>query len=193
MSTISVPELHDLLADPATTIVDVRSAAEYEAAHIPGSVRIGLDELRVDPHQAATVIPAHAVIVCRSGARAEQACRTIAEAGRDDLRVLEGGLLAWEGAGETVERGPEHWDLERQVRLVAGSLVLAGVLASLAYRPAVLLSGGVGAGLTFAALSNTCAMGSLLARLPYNRRSVDETPLITDRFAQLARRRETAA
>lgn len=193
MSTISVAELHDLLVDPATTIIDVRSAAEYEAAHIPGSVRIGLDELRADPKQAAAALPADAVVVCRSGARAEQACRTIAETGRDDLRVLEGGLLAWERAGETVERGAEHWDLERQVRLVAGSLVLTGVLASLAYRPAALLSGGVGAGLTFAALSNTCAMGSLLARLPYNRRSVAETPLITERFAQLARRRQTAA
>lgn len=188
MSTISVPELHDLLADTATTIIDVRSVAEYEAAHIPGSVRIGLDELRADPKQAAA-FPSNAVVVCRSGARAEQACRTIAETGRDDLRVLEGGLAAWERAGEAVERGAEHWDLERQVRLGAGTLVLA----SPAYRPAVLLSGGVGAGLTFAALSNTCAMGSLPARLPYNRRSVDETPLITERFAQLARRRETAA
>ncbi|MGW7410119.1 hypothetical protein ACWGI9_41655 [Streptomyces sp. NPDC054833] len=32
-----------------------------------------------------------------------------------------------------------------------------------------LIGTAIGGGLTFAALSNTCAMGMLLAKLPYNR------------------------
>lgn len=58
--------------------------------------------------------------------------------------------------------------MDRQVRLVAGSLVLAGILASLRWPKARFLSGAVGGGLTFAALSNTCAMSKVLLKLPYN-------------------------
>jgi hypothetical protein len=128
------------------------------------------------------------VIVCRSGARAEQACRLLAGNGRDDLRILAGGIVAWERDGGPVERGAERWDLERQVRFVAGVTVLAGVIGSRVAPPALFLAGGIGAGLALAALTNTCAMGALLARLPYNRRVSCETPLVTERFAELAER-----
>lgn len=186
MNRISPAELAALLAEHPATVLDVRSAAEYETAHIPGSIRVSLEELRADASTVAALLPDHAIVVCRSGQRAEQACQTLAATGRDDLRLLDGGLQAWERDGHAVARGKERWDLERQVRLVAGSLVLTGVLASLAWRPAVALAGGIGAGLTLAATTNTCAMGNLLARLPYNRDVAGETPRITERFAHLA-------
>ena len=179
--SVSVFELRSVLAEGHATVVDVRSPGEYETAHIPGSVRAGLDEVRADAAGVALALPANAVVVCRGGARAEQACQAVAAVGRDDLRILEGGMLAWERAGEPVERVRQRWDLERQVRLVGGSLVLTGVLASLVFPPAVFLAGGVGAALTLAAVTNTCAMGSILAGLPYNRRGVG----ITERVAQL--------
>jgi rhodanese-related sulfurtransferase len=186
MDRITVAELAELLASRPVPLLDVRSAAEYEAAHIPGSIRVSLDELRDEADTVAALLPDHAVVLCRSGARAEQACRALAATGRADLRSLDGGLQAWERAGLAVTRGRERWDLERQVRLVAGGLVLTGVLASLAWPPALVLAGGIGAGLTFAAVSNTCAMGMLLAKLPYNRDAACETPRITERFAHLA-------
>lgn len=185
MQTVSVSELRSVLAEGHATVVDVRSPGEYESAHIPGSVQVGLDEVRADAAGVALALPANAVVVCRSGARAEQAWQALAAVGRDDLRILEGGIRSWKRAGEPVERGRQRWDLERQVRLVAGSLVLTGVLASLVFPPALFLAGGVGAGLTLAAVTNTCAMGSLLARLPYNRRGVDDVPGITERIAHL--------
>jgi rhodanese-related sulfurtransferase len=187
MQRISPAELADLLADHPVTVLDVRTAAEYETAHIPGSIRVSLDELRAEADTVASLLPDHAVVVCRSGQRAQQACQALAATGRDDLRLLDGGLQTWEREGRSIARGRERWDLERQVRLVAGSLVLTGVLASLAWPPALLLAGGVGAGLAFAATTNTCAMGMLLARLPYNRGAACETPRITDRFAHLTR------
>ena len=45
----------------------------------------------------------------------------------------------------------------------------ASVLASLRFPRARFLAGGVGFGLLTAALTNTCAMGMMLAKLPYNR------------------------
>ena len=109
------------------------------------------------------------VLICQSGARARKARQVLVAAGAQQVIVLDGGMAEWQGAGGATETGRATWVMERQVRLVAGSLVTAGVLASTRWRPTAALSGAVGAGLVFAAVSNTCAMGELLARLPYNR------------------------
>jgi hypothetical protein len=47
--------------------------------------------------------------------------------------------------------------------------VAGSILASLRFPRARFLAGGIGAGLTTAALTDSCAMGAALARLPYNR------------------------
>ena len=90
-------------------------------------------------------------------------------AGHDGVQVLAGGLAAWEQAGLPVERGRPRWSMERQVRGVAGGLVLAGALGGLfGWRPLGALSAAIGGGLLFSALTNTCGMAKVLARLPYN-------------------------
>jgi hypothetical protein len=109
------------------------------------------------------------VLVCRSGVRATQAGQSLAAVGLPSLRVLTGGILAWQAAGAPVNRGAPRWDLERQVRLVAGLTVLISVVLSVLVPPLRYVAGVMGAGLAVAALTNTCLMGRLLARLPYNR------------------------
>lgn len=150
-------------------IIDVRTPAEFEAVHIPGAYNVPLDTLSEHREDLRTHLEEPAILVCRSGQRAAQAEQKLAEVGMDNVHVLEGGIAAWAAAGAPVRRGRQRWDIERQVRLVAGLLVVAGVVASLVWKPARLLSGAVGAGLTVASLSNSCAMGKCLARLPYNR------------------------
>lgn len=59
--------------------------------------------------------------------------------------------------------------MDRQVRLAAGSLVLTGLLAGQRWSAARVLSAGVAGGLVFSAVTNTCGMARILARLPYNR------------------------
>jgi hypothetical protein len=49
--------------------------------------------------------------------------------------------------------------------------VLASILASAAVPALKWIAGLLGAGLAAAALTNTCAMGMLLGKLPYNRGS----------------------
>ncbi|MFJ9766377.1 rhodanese-like domain-containing protein [Streptomyces erythrochromogenes] len=162
--------LQHLLANgDAPRLLDVRTPGEFRTSHIPGAHNVPLSILREHVADLRTHLDGGVVLVCRSGSRAAQAQEALAEAGLADLSVLDGGMLAWEAAGAPVERGEARWDLERQVRLVAGSVVLATGVAGL-FLPGVHLIGtAIGAGLTFAALSNTCAMGMLLSRLPYNR------------------------
>jgi rhodanese-related sulfurtransferase len=150
------------------TMVDVRTPAEFETVHIPGSYNVPLDML--EEHRSDLSHLTHPlVLVCRSGNRATQAERKLSESGPPKVKVLEGGIISWLQAGGAVRRGRPRWDLERQVRLVAGALVISGVLVSLVFEPAKWLAGAVGAGLTVAALTNTCVMGMLLSKLPYNR------------------------
>jgi rhodanese-related sulfurtransferase len=164
-----VRQVRDSIAgDNDVPLLDVRSPAEFETVHIPGSVNIPLDQL--DEHLTALADRGRPlVLVCRSGARATQAQAKLAGVGCVNAAVLDGGVVAWEQAGAPMTRGAQKWDLERQVRLVAGGLVLAFVLASIVVPPLRFVAGAVGAGLVFAALTNTCAMGNLLSKLPYNR------------------------
>ncbi|MET9883284.1 rhodanese-like domain-containing protein [Streptomyces sp. NPDC006430] len=150
-------------------VLDVRTPGEFRTAHIPGSYNVPLDTLREHRAELLTHLDEDVVLVCRSGARAAQAEQALAEAGLPNLRVLDGGMMAWEAAGAPVNRGEARWDLERQVRLIAGSIVLVTGVVGVFVPGAHLIGTAVGAGLTFAALSNTCAMGMMLAKLPYNR------------------------
>ncbi len=168
-TTIHPSELRQLLQeDPDTRILDVRTGAEFESVHIPGSFNVPLDLLAEHVRDVAD-LEHPVVLVCQSGGRATTAQEKLNSAGKTNLRVLEGGMGSWMTAGGDVVKGQEKWALERQVRGVAGSLILASILASVKFPKARFLAGGVGFGLWFSAVSNTCAMGMLLAKLPYNR------------------------
>ena len=168
-TTIHPSELRQLRQeDPNIRILDVRTGAEFESVHIPGSFNVPLDTLAEHVRRVAD-LDRPVILVCQSGGRATTAQEKLSTAGKTNLRVLEGGMGSWLTSGGEVVKGDEKWALERQVRGVAGSMVLASILASLKFPKARLLAGGVGFGLFFSALTNTCAMGVLLGKLPYNR------------------------
>ncbi len=116
------------------------------------------------------------MLVYQSGIRARQAHQRLAGAGAARLHVLDGGVGAYQTAGGELVRGRSRWSLERQVRLVAGFLVLGSSLAGLRAPRAGMLAAGVGAGLTISALTDTCILGRVLSALPYNRGPRARTP-----------------
>lgn len=169
--TVDVATLRERLAtDGGPRVLDVRTPAEFETAHIPGSYNVPLDSLREHRAELRRHLDEDVVLVCRSGNRAEQAEKTLAEVGLPGLQVLQGGIVAWQSAGAPVEEGRQTWDLERQVRLVAGGIVASSILGSTAAPRLKWVAGGIGAGLVTAALTNTCAMGTVLSKMPWNRR-----------------------
>ena len=151
-------------------LLDVRTPAEFATAHIPGSYNVPLDLLREHGRELRDHLAEDVVLICRSGIRSMQAETLLGTAGLPNVHVLAGGVTAWENAGAPLTHGAQTWELERQVRLVAGGVVLAGVLASTIAPRAKWISAAIGAGLSGAALTNSCAMGMLLSKLPYNRR-----------------------
>jgi rhodanese-related sulfurtransferase len=168
-TTVDSQQLSRLLRrDTKPRLIDVRTPGEFEAAHIPGSYNVPLDLLREHRDELVTHLD-DVVLICRSGQRAKTAEETLRQAGLSNVRILEGGVTAWQANGFDVRRGTPKWDLERQVRLVTGSIVVTGVLGSVAVPKLKWLSAAIGAGLATAAITNTCAMGMLLTKLPYNR------------------------
>lgn len=185
-AALDAPTLREWLhGERPPRLLDVRTPAEFTTAHIPGSYNVPLDLLREHREELGAHLDDDVVLVCRSGARAGQAEEVLASttATLPQLHVLTGGVTAWEAAGAPLVRGEQRWELERQVRLVAGSIVLLAVLLSTVLPWAKWVAAALGAGLTFAALTNSCAMGMLLSTLPYNRRT---GPSLEDVLTDLA-------
>ena len=147
----------------------MRTPAEFETAHIPGSYNVPLDLLREHRDELVRHIDEDVVLVCRSGTRASQAEQALGQAGLPGLRILDGGMNSWQRAGAPVNHGRRTWDLERQVRLVAGSAVAASIVGSTLQPRLKWIGAAIGAGLTAAAISDTCILGTALAKMPWNR------------------------
>lgn len=152
-------------------LVDIREADEFARAHVPGALSMPLSKfeaahLAVDPDTAV-------VFTCRSGMRTAGACDRLAARVNGEAFVLDGGLDGWTKAGLPVtEDRKAPMELNRQVQITAGLMILAGVILGFAVAPAwFVLSAFVGAGLTFAGVSGTCAMERLLMLAPWNRQA----------------------
>lgn len=172
---IDPAQLRDRLEEVA--VIDVRTPGEFETAHLPSSSNRPLEAIADHHEEIRHLVESgrEVVLLCRSGARAHQAQERLEALGVPDLPIVEGGIVAWEADGGPIVREVLRWDLERQVRLVAGSLVAASIAASVVFPPARFVAGAVGAGLVVAATTNTCAMGVLLSKLPYNRARASST------------------
>ena len=108
------------------------------------------------------------VVVCRTGVRATIAAESLARTGRR-ARVLDGGVLAWRRARLPLREGRRRLPVDRQVQLIAGSMVLTGVGLGLTVIPWFLaLAAFFGAGLTFAGATGTCGLALVLMKLPWN-------------------------
>lgn len=164
-------------------IIDVRTPAEFESMHIPGSYNVPLDLLPEHRDELRDTLRSPAVLVCQSGNRARQAEQILRNAALDNVHVLDGGMSAWAAAGKPVNRGKTRWGLERQVRGIAGTLVLLGVLAGMRWKPLTFLSAFVGAGLAYSAATDTCGMAMVLSKLPYNQGATCDVRAVVSRLA----------
>lgn len=171
VTTISPQQLGELCKSGRVDLIDVRTPVEFREVHAAEARNLPLD--RLDPanvmenRDGSRDEPLY--LICRSGSRGRQACEKFLTAGFTNVVNVEGGTLAWAECGLPVVRGQKTISLERQVRIVAGSLVLLGALLGWLVHPGFIgLCAFVGAGLVFAGITDTCGMGMLLARMPWN-------------------------
>ncbi|MNZ39291.1 Inner membrane protein YgaP [compost metagenome] len=165
------PEMARLLIDQGAVLVDIRAADEHAREHIAAARCLPLEKLA----QGMTRFEATQAVIfhCRSGSRTRMNAVCLAACVACDTYVLEGGLDAWKRAGLPVVTDPRQpLELQRQVQIVAGSMVLTGAVLGAAVSPWFhLLSGFIGAGLVFAGVSGFCGLARVLRNAPWNRKA----------------------
>jgi rhodanese-related sulfurtransferase len=173
--SISAAELARLAKESGgVELIDVRTPAEFGEVHVTFAKNVPLDRLEAKSFMQNR--NGHAdkplYVICRSGSRSNMACEKFLSAGYANVVSIEGGTQACVAAGLPVVQGKKVMSLERQVRVVAGAIVFAGTVLGFSVHPWLhAISGFVGAGLVFAGVTDTCAMGMLIARMPWNQRS----------------------
>jgi rhodanese-related sulfurtransferase len=172
MKSITATELKNLInSGKHIDLIDVRTPIEFRAMHVTVARNVPLD--RLDPNALRTaggVSSDPIYVVCRSGGRSRQACEKLLAAGVTNVINVDGGTMACATAGVPIIRGKSAIPLNCQVQIITGVTVVAGTIAALATTNLYWLSLPMvmGAGLVFSGLTNTCAMGTMLARMPWN-------------------------
>jgi rhodanese-related sulfurtransferase len=176
---ISPQELYEnSQAGTPIDLIDVKTPFEYRELHATMARSVPLETLDPKVVMAArngnSDRPLYAI--CRGGDRGHKACEKFVAAGYENVYNVEGGTRAWEAAGLPVVRGKKAVSLERQVRIAAGFLVLVGSLLTFVNPYFAALPAFVGAGLMFAGITDSCGMGMVLARMPWNQVQLDAEP-----------------
>lgn len=183
MNTVALATL--IKDDPTVRLLDVRTPAEFENAHIGGAYNVPLGQLHEHAHEVRAAKGA-VVLICQSGGRAQKAEQLLRSAGMANVHVLDGGMNQWIAGRLPVQRVRARVSLERQVRMVAGAMAAIGGFGALAVSPwFAVLPAVIGSGLVFSAATDTCAMGMMLAKLPYNSAAVScDTESIVKQFLE---------
>lgn len=171
-TTINVHELSQRDVQESFNLIDVRTPMEFQEVRAVAARNIPLDKL--DPHSemenrnGAEDQPVY--VICKGGTRGAKAQQKFIDAGFTNVINVEGGTEAWVAAGLPVVRGKKVMSLERQVRIAAGFIVFIGAVAAIATGNVYLagIPAFVGAGLMFAGITDSCAMGMLIAMMPWN-------------------------
>lgn len=163
--------VHEWLRSGEAVIVDVRESDEHARERIGGAHSIPLSKF--DSARAASLAKSGQRIVfhCKSGMRGADACRMAASAGVDALNMT-GGIEAWKRAGLPVQLDTSVSGISvmRQVQMTIGVGVLVGsVLTWFAHPGFIVVPAFFGGGLLFAGASGTCAMATLIGKMPWNR------------------------
>ena len=166
---VDATTLRDWLDQDKAVLIDIREPDEYAREHIAGARLVPLSGF--DPNDFPTDHDKIGVFHCNSGNRTCQAATQILKTGFAEVYHLDGGIQAWKKAGLPINLNRQApISLMRQVQIVAGSLVVLGILLAVLVSPWFMaLSAFVGAGLIFAGITGFCGMANLLALMPWNR------------------------
>jgi rhodanese-related sulfurtransferase len=158
---------HKRLGNSEISLIDVRTPAEFGGLHAKGAINYPIESLKLESIPFSKEEEIH--VICQSGGRSMKVCQKLKAAGFTHVVNVEGGTSAWHAAGLPVVEGKKVMSLERQVRIAAGSLVVIGAAVGHFVHPGgFALSAFIGAGLVFAGVTDTCGMGMMIAKMPWN-------------------------
>jgi rhodanese-related sulfurtransferase len=99
---VDVATFAQVIAEPGVTVVDVRTPAEFAAGHLDGAVNIDVESADFAARVGELDPAGTYAVYCRSGNRSAAAVAQMAQAGVTGTYDLDGGIVAWEAAGQPV-------------------------------------------------------------------------------------------
>jgi rhodanese-related sulfurtransferase len=171
LTPIDAATLRNRLKSGDVTLIDIREPDEFASEHIAAAQSVPLSAM--EKGRFAVAPQATVVFHCKSGMRTNSNCARLAEHLEGEAFMLSGGLDAWKAAGLPVTTDAKApVELNRQVQIAIGVLMLTGVALTLTVNPAfIAVPAFLGAGLLFAGASGWCGMAHLIALAPWNRRA----------------------
>lgn len=168
-SKVITPQAAQALLAQGAVLVDVRGADEYAREHIAVAQHVPMELLSSQgmPSNDANALIFH----CRSGNRTLINAQALSNCATCEVYILDGGLDAWKKAGLPVLKDAKQpLELQRQVQIGAGSMIVLGVVLGSTVAPAwYALSGFVGAGLIMAGVTGFCGLARVLMKMPWNK------------------------
>ncbi|NBX52419.1 MAG: DUF2892 domain-containing protein [Proteobacteria bacterium] len=171
IKNIDCATLKKWLDNDEALLIDVREAGEYKNINIPKSYLLPLGNISIDK------IPPYSnkklVIHCHSGKRSLMACQKLLNENSNlEIYNLEGGICAWQNSGCHCNCATKFFlPLDRQIQVSIGFFVLLGaILGFFIDKNFIFLSAFFGAGLIYAGLTGTCYFGTLLSKMPHNKK-----------------------
>lgn len=150
-------------------LADIREDDEFAREHVVGSLSAPLsrfDDFDFREHGNRPLV----IFMCQSGNRTCTHFRRLAAAAARESYVLAGGLTAWKATGlpTNLDR-TQPIEMQRQMMIAAGSLVLTGLLlATTVSAWFIVLTVAVGCVMVFAGVTGWCGMARLLGLMPWN-------------------------
>jgi rhodanese-related sulfurtransferase len=169
MSECTVLALKEKLEEGHGTLVDVREYGEFAGERVSDARLLPLGDLENRHSELDHDKPIY--VMCRTGRRSAEAQKKLKALGFTNVINVVGGLEAWKKEQLPLEKDEKApWAIERQVRFAAGLFILVGVVLAATVHPYFMgISAFVGAGLLFSAVTDSCAMGMVLMKMPWNR------------------------
>lgn len=176
---MNIPQIAPLeakrrLDEGAAVLIDIREPAEHARENIAVARLVPLSSLDKSAFAAERASLKTTIFHCQSGNRTCVNFDRLNALGLSEIYLLEGGINGWKQAGlPTRLDRKQPIELQRQVMIAAGSLVLAGFALAYLISPWFLaVSLFMGCGLTFAGISGWCGLAKLLALMPWNRTAI---------------------
>ena len=173
-TTITASALIHTVSEQQPLIIDVRTPAEVEKNFFPGAVNIPVNELTIEKVKAVIEkrqsLNTHIYLLCQSGKRAETAASILADLSDVIPVIISGGMNSINETAKSDTSVKNVMSIERQVRITAGAIVAASVAGGVFISSVFFaLAAFVGLGLMFSGITNTCGMGLILLKAPWNK------------------------
>ncbi|WP_205340352.1 rhodanese family protein [Denitrificimonas caeni] len=168
-SKVLTPQAAQELLAQGAVLIDIRGADEYAREHIAAAQHMPMEQLSSQgmPNNAANAIIFH----CRSGNRTVMNAGVLDNCATCEVYILEGGLDGWKKAGlPVVTDASQPLELQRQVQIGAGLMILLGVVLGSTVSPWLYaIAGLVGAGMVLAGTTGFCGLARMLMKMPWNK------------------------